>query len=276
MSYVRWDDELWRDALVAKLLNEPRGLEAFGLYALAYSWAGDALSDGFVPTKQLLRIMGADATDLATMLVDVGLWKQADGGYAFPRYLEHNDSRETVQANRLRERHRMHRLRGKPCSTCEQTGERTDVQPANEPENVDDAFNDPTPTPTPTPSPSTNTPSALPAREEFPLKELQEWLTTNGVEWTPNGHIRMLNAVVRRHGPDDVLETLTNLLKDGTSDLRGLAFECDDVYRVRRVTPEAPPKPPSIRVIYEVDEDGNEIAVPVRVPPSSETSFPNV
>lgn len=82
------------------------GLAAMGLWALAGSWSGDQLSDGIVPIHVLRRWAGRDNVEaLVETLVIAGLWERTttEGGrdaVAFHDWLDYNDSREKVEADR--------------------------------------------------------------------------------------------------------------------------------------------------------------------------------
>jgi hypothetical protein len=99
MSWQKLSDDFWRHRKVAALGD--RALPAAGLWALALSWVGEAMTDGFVPQRQLAKLAGEDVTELAEALVDAGLWVAIDGGFVFHEYLERNPSRDDVLAARV-------------------------------------------------------------------------------------------------------------------------------------------------------------------------------
>jgi len=68
--------------------------EALWLRGLCY--AGEQLTDGFVPASFLKRMADMKALTIAKRLVDVGLWQERDGGYQIHDYLEWQRSREEV------------------------------------------------------------------------------------------------------------------------------------------------------------------------------------
>lgn len=56
---------------------------AAGLWSLAGSWSAKYLTEGRIPHAQVTSLGGTHAT--ARLLVDAGLWKVTDDGYAFLR-----------------------------------------------------------------------------------------------------------------------------------------------------------------------------------------------
>lgn len=98
-----------------KLHSHPKrhvaGLRAMGLWAVAGSWCGDQLTDGFVPSYMLTALGGKPAD--AKALVDAGLWVTVDGGWEFTGWHEWNPSRETVEARREADREKKAKAREK-------------------------------------------------------------------------------------------------------------------------------------------------------------------
>lgn len=88
------------------------GKAAMGVWVLAGSWAGDNLTDGFVPARVLGR-WGTVAD--AKRLVEAGLWEpcQRDGedGWMFHEFLDRNPSRAQVEAERAAAAERQKRAR---------------------------------------------------------------------------------------------------------------------------------------------------------------------
>lgn len=99
MVWQRLDDRLHSHPKAAEA-----GLEAIGLWALSLSHVGDHRTDGHVSRAVASRLaMGAKkAEKLANRLVDAGLWEphESGDGWQFHDYLDHNPSREEVEANR--------------------------------------------------------------------------------------------------------------------------------------------------------------------------------
>jgi hypothetical protein len=66
--------------------------EALWLRGLCY--AGEHLTDGFVPAAFVRRMNDIDGEDIADRLLDAGLWTQAEGGYQIHEYLSWQRSRD--------------------------------------------------------------------------------------------------------------------------------------------------------------------------------------
>lgn len=98
-----------------KLHSHPKrhsaGLRAMGLWAMAGSWCGDQLTDGFVP-QHMLAALGGKPAD-AKALVDAGLWDTRPGGWQFRGWSDWNPSRAEVEAEREKNRERMAEWRRK-------------------------------------------------------------------------------------------------------------------------------------------------------------------
>lgn len=76
-------------------------LAALGLWALAGSWSGKHLTDGFIPDHAIPSLSrGQDA--LARELVAAGLWTRVRGGYRFHDWHERNPSKEKVESDRAK------------------------------------------------------------------------------------------------------------------------------------------------------------------------------
>ena len=103
MTWVKVDDALWRHRKIAAI-SDDKVLPCLGLWALALSWVGANLTDGYVSDRGLLQVAGSDVSVLADELVRVGLWERVDGGYLFHDYLSYNPtSDEVITARSVRE-----------------------------------------------------------------------------------------------------------------------------------------------------------------------------
>ncbi len=69
--------------------------EALWLRGLCY--AGEHLTDGFVPTSYLKRMGDMKALAVAERLVAAGLWSACEGGYLIHEYLQWQQSREEIE-----------------------------------------------------------------------------------------------------------------------------------------------------------------------------------
>jgi hypothetical protein len=104
MSWAKVDDSFWSHHKVDALEGN---LAAIGLWTLALSWVAQQLTDGFVPSRILAKLTGADVDLLARDLVAAGLWEDAPGGYRIHDYTDFNPDKETVLAAREAGRRRL-------------------------------------------------------------------------------------------------------------------------------------------------------------------------
>ena len=103
MTWVKISDDLWRHRKVGAIATD-KLLPCSGLWALALSWVGANLTDGYLPDRALLQVAGIDASDLAAELVRVELWERLEGGYQFHDYLDFNPTaNEILTAKSIRE-----------------------------------------------------------------------------------------------------------------------------------------------------------------------------
>lgn len=98
MAWVRIDDSF---------PDHPKAVQAgpvaCWLYVCGIAYANRFLTDGFIPKRQIWRLIESDDADqLAAALVDAGLWEETDGGYQIHDYLEYQPSAEKVKAARKR------------------------------------------------------------------------------------------------------------------------------------------------------------------------------
>ena len=108
-------DDTWYDHPKLEDLDEsrewPDRLAGAGLNSLAWSWCNRFLTDGRVPRATVAKLGGT--IELADMLVGVGLWESAPGGYVIHDFLVYNDSAEQVRARRATEAARKAEWRAK-------------------------------------------------------------------------------------------------------------------------------------------------------------------
>jgi hypothetical protein len=94
MPWFKVDDSFHAHPKV--LATEP---EALGLWVVAGAWSSAHLTDGFVPTHALSRLLpGSD--ELARKLVTAGLWRRTKGGYQFHDWSEYQPSANDVKTMR--------------------------------------------------------------------------------------------------------------------------------------------------------------------------------
>jgi len=107
MPWGRLDDGLYDHPKLDGL--GPSKLPAVGLWTLAISWSNRRLTDGFIPADRVVALGGTK--EIAELLVDVGMFDRAKGGYRIHDFLAFNETAETVRARReaAAERQRRHR-----------------------------------------------------------------------------------------------------------------------------------------------------------------------
>ena len=115
MSWFKVDD---------KLHSHPKrhraGLRAMGLWVVAGSWAGDQLTDGFIPADMLTALGGKPAD--AKALVDAGLWERVESGWCFHDWEGRNPTREDVEAERAAWRKRQQEARERARAAARKEG----------------------------------------------------------------------------------------------------------------------------------------------------------
>jgi hypothetical protein len=87
------------------------GKAATGLYAMALSWCGEQLTDGFIGEAAMRMLLDDGERPLVDGLLGAGLIVTTEGGYLIPDYLEFNPSREQVRAQHAAHRDRQRRYR---------------------------------------------------------------------------------------------------------------------------------------------------------------------
>lgn len=87
MSFAFYDDRLPNNKKVAWLVAQGvNGVAALGLHLLANTWSRHEGMRGFVPDYMPERLVGRCAKKLVTLLVEVGMFDAADGGWTIHDY----------------------------------------------------------------------------------------------------------------------------------------------------------------------------------------------
>lgn len=99
VAWIKLDDGFFRHPKVLAA-----GRDARDLYLAGLCYCGANLTDGAIPANAL-RVLGAeaeidDAGAAADRLVEVGLWKRGDSGFAVHDFLAYNPTRDRVLATR--------------------------------------------------------------------------------------------------------------------------------------------------------------------------------
>jgi hypothetical protein len=95
--YARMMATFWRNPRVRKLTDA-----AIATYCLALSYACDQLNDGFLAADDALVMCARGKRAAIKELVAAGFWLDHGGTYEIANYLEHNESREELDAARER------------------------------------------------------------------------------------------------------------------------------------------------------------------------------
>lgn len=160
VPYLKLSDDFTEDARILTAGPLPAWL-----HLSALSYCARAMSDGFVPSGQLRRLADVDhPQQLAEVLVRVGLWVPAIGGWQVPDYLgKHgNHSRAEIEEYRAQKAEQMRRSRARRDrrTAAPVTRHVTGNKPATLPVSSE-AVPPPAPAPTPAPTP-VNQPLPLP------------------------------------------------------------------------------------------------------------------
>lgn len=124
MAWVKLDDAF---------LDHPKFISAgplAGYLAITgIAWSNRNLMDGFIPERQVARLVNfedlAKAEDLAGELVTAGLWERVAGGYRIHDYHDYQPSAEAVRAERRKSAERKQKQRSRERPTGSHSG--TDV-----------------------------------------------------------------------------------------------------------------------------------------------------
>jgi len=105
MTWFKVDDSLPDHPKVLRLQTMKGWQGALALWTLAGAWAAKQLTDGRVPASIVGRF-GCAKRD-AELLVIVGLWEPAEGGYTFHSWYKRNPTRTDVETKREKTRIRV-------------------------------------------------------------------------------------------------------------------------------------------------------------------------
>lgn len=103
MTWIRVDDHFAEHPKVLALGRDR--LAGLGLWTVGACYAGRYLTDGFVPSD----VLPPGTQRLQELLVRVGLWDRARGGYVMHDFLEYNPTREKVLEGRAARKERARR-----------------------------------------------------------------------------------------------------------------------------------------------------------------------
>lgn len=145
MTWVRIDDGFADHPKICGLSDA-----AFRLHVHAFCYASRQLTDGFIPVRWLTGGRGKEPKAVQ-ILVDAGLWEATDGGYRIHDYLKYQQSRETVEINRM-QLHAVRSEAGRRGGLASQAKQANGKQTASKQDNqLLDKQNKQTPSPIPSP-----------------------------------------------------------------------------------------------------------------------------
>jgi hypothetical protein len=115
VTWIKVDDGITEHPKFAALTSD-----AWALWLHGTTYASRNRTDGLIPAAMLGRLSNVkNPTRVAAELVAAGLWHEVDAGFEIHDYLEHQRSREQIDADRAAadERQRRSRARRKAAST---------------------------------------------------------------------------------------------------------------------------------------------------------------
>ena len=93
-GYVQLVNEFYANEKVQELARSGR-MDAVGVFCMALTYCGDHLTDGFVPRRAMLYVIGATGEQV-NALCDVGMLEAVDEGWIIHDYTVHNRTKEQV------------------------------------------------------------------------------------------------------------------------------------------------------------------------------------
>lgn len=210
-GYARLRNDFWRSPKGMKLRK--RNPAAGFLHLCAISYASDNLTDGHISEDVAYYSLDADDDQIA-FLVDNGYWdKSADGdGWTIHDYLEHQNSRDSINETRAKDRARKARKKGQPTTPTPEHERNPDGIQTESDVNPSTPFNQNTKHKTQNTSPSGEVEAArasapTTATEEKPGIDENELIDL----WEPSpachGHADELTRAGRPHVDLDALAT---------------------------------------------------------------------
>lgn len=93
-GYVQLVNEFYANEKVQELARSGR-MDAVGVFCMALTYCGNHLTDGFVPRRAMLYVIGATGEQV-NALCDVGMLEAVDEGWIIHDYTAHNRTKEQV------------------------------------------------------------------------------------------------------------------------------------------------------------------------------------
>lgn len=93
-GYVQLVNAFYSNEKVQELARSGH-MDSVGAFCMALAYCGDHLTDGFVPRRAMLYVIGATSEQIRA-LCDVGMLEEVDEGWLIHDYTEHNRTKEQV------------------------------------------------------------------------------------------------------------------------------------------------------------------------------------
>lgn len=93
-GYVQLVNAFYSNEKVQELARSGR-MDSVGAFCMALAYCGDHLTDGFVPRRAMLYVIGATSEQIRA-LCDMGMLEEVDEGWLIHDYTEHNRTKEQV------------------------------------------------------------------------------------------------------------------------------------------------------------------------------------
>lgn len=93
-GYVQLVNGFYCNEKVQELARSGR-MDAVGVFCMALTYCGDHLTDGFIPRRAMLYVIGATGEQV-NALCDVGMLEAVDEGWLIHGYTAHNRTKEQV------------------------------------------------------------------------------------------------------------------------------------------------------------------------------------
>ena len=108
-GYIQLVNGFYANEKVQELARSGR-MDAVGVFCMALTYCGDHLTDGFVPRRAMLYVIGATGEQV-NALCDVGMLEAVDEGWLIHDYTAHNRTKEQVLHARKKSAERVAKYR---------------------------------------------------------------------------------------------------------------------------------------------------------------------
>ena len=108
-GYIQLVNGFYANEKVQELARSGR-MDAVGVFCMSLAYCGDHLTDGFVPRRAMLYVIGA-TSEQVNALCDVGMLEAVEEGWLIHDYTEHNRTKEQVLHARKKSAERVAKYR---------------------------------------------------------------------------------------------------------------------------------------------------------------------